>query len=96
MDKYWQRYVKKMSQTLGTFVLNVGDECTEYSGQLSPMFGTFFVVMIFEDYPKRRTLFYAYLWVYLWPFSSLYKESPFLICRDVAIATSGSGVIASR
>ena len=62
-----------MSQTLGTFVLNVEDECTEYWGQLYPMFGTFFVAMIFEDYPKRRNLFYAYLWVYLWPFPSFYK-----------------------
>ena len=34
--------IQKMSSTLGTFVLNIGEQCTQYCGQLSLTFSTFF------------------------------------------------------
>ena len=34
IQKTKKTLVKKMSQTLGTFVLNVVDECTEYWGHM--------------------------------------------------------------
>ena len=42
IQKTKKTLVKKMSQMLGTYVLNIGDECTERLGQMSTMFGTFF------------------------------------------------------
>ena len=36
-----------MSQVLGTFVLNIGDKCTEHSGQMSPTFRTFLYPILF-------------------------------------------------
>ena len=34
--------IQKMYSTLGTFVLNIGEQCTQYCGQLSLTFSTFF------------------------------------------------------
>ena len=38
--------IQKMSSTLGTFVLNIGEQYTQCWGQLSSMFGTFLIYWI--------------------------------------------------
>ena len=65
---------------LGTFVLRIQYIRPQYSVYISPIFGTFFQPRILMIILSEEIFFML--------FSSLYKECLFLICRDVAIATS--------
>lgn len=84
---------KKMSQVLGTFVLNIGDKCTEHSGQMSPTFRTFFISCTFCLFPLFCPIVYRRL---IRHFRPNYSLIPFTFSPMLAGLFSNASVVVLR